>query len=123
MFIHMSTIDLSPGEKYLANCSSHEPSNPRGTHRVVLNVFDVRTGKIMKGFNERADEFAFGETGGFTGVSWPVFRPQPPSLLCPEKEEEILKNLKKYSGKYEIEDQDISVLTGPERTMNIWVNI
>uniref|UniRef100_A0A251U7U2 Uncharacterized protein n=1 Tax=Helianthus annuus TaxID=4232 RepID=A0A251U7U2_HELAN len=42
--------------------------------RVVLNVFDVRTGKIMKGFNERADEFAFGETGGFTGVSWPVFR-------------------------------------------------
>ncbi|KAJ0576214.1 putative eukaryotic translation initiation factor 3 subunit B [Helianthus annuus] len=40
---------------------------------VVLNIFDVRTGKIMKGFNERADEFAFGETGGFTGVSWPVF--------------------------------------------------
>ncbi|KAM0039348.1 hypothetical protein Hdeb2414_s0012g00381071 [Helianthus debilis subsp. tardiflorus] len=36
---------------------------------VVLNIFDVRTGKIMKGFNERADEFAFGETGGFTGVS------------------------------------------------------
>ncbi|KAJ0806294.1 putative eukaryotic translation initiation factor 3 subunit B [Helianthus annuus] len=95
-------IDFSPGEKYLANCSSHEPSNPRDTHvrtpffypffrdyyniyslttvrfasdqRVVLNIFDVRTGKIMKGFNERADEFAFGETGGFTGVSWPVFR-------------------------------------------------
>ncbi|XP_035845528.1 eukaryotic translation initiation factor 3 subunit B isoform X3 [Helianthus annuus] len=66
-------IDFSPGEKYLANCSSHEPSNPRDTHRVVLNIFDVRTGKIMKGFNERADEFAFGETGGFTGVSWPVF--------------------------------------------------
>ncbi|MFS7965784.1 putative eukaryotic translation initiation factor 3 subunit B [Helianthus anomalus] len=25
-------IDFSPGEKYLANCSSHEPSNPRDTH-------------------------------------------------------------------------------------------
>ncbi|KAJ0817314.1 putative eukaryotic translation initiation factor 3 subunit B [Helianthus annuus] len=45
--------------------------------------------------------------------SW---RPRPPSLLCPEKEEETLKNLKKYSGKYEIEDQDISVLTGPVTT-------
>ncbi|KAJ0594496.1 hypothetical protein HanHA300_Chr03g0109181 [Helianthus annuus] len=51
----------------------------------------------MKGFNERADEFAFGETGGFTGVSWPDFRPHPPSLLCPENEEEILKKLKKHN--------------------------
>ncbi|KAM0042415.1 putative eukaryotic translation initiation factor 3 subunit B [Helianthus debilis subsp. tardiflorus] len=70
---YFKLIDFSPGEKYLVTCSSHEPSNPRDTHRVVLNIFDVRTGKIMKGFNERADEFVFGEIGGFTGVSWPVF--------------------------------------------------
>ncbi|KAJ0872921.1 putative transcription factor WD40-like family [Helianthus annuus] len=51
-------IDFSPGEKYLVTYSSHEPSNPRDTH-------------IFKG---SADEFAIGGTGGFTGVSWPVFK-------------------------------------------------
>ncbi|KAE8716893.1 Eukaryotic translation initiation factor 3 subunit B [Hibiscus syriacus] len=35
---------------------------------------------------------------------------QPPSFLTPEKEEEISKNLKKYSKKYEAEDQDVSML-------------
>ncbi|KAI3676753.1 hypothetical protein L1987_86366 [Smallanthus sonchifolius] len=35
---------------------------------------------------------------------------EPPSLLSPEKEEEIFKNLKKYSKKYDVQDQDISVL-------------
>ena len=39
--------------------------------------------------------------------SW---RPRPPSFLSPEKEEEIAKNLKKYSKKYEAEDQDVSML-------------
>ncbi|KVI00575.1 hypothetical protein Ccrd_021176 [Cynara cardunculus var. scolymus] len=67
-------IDFSPGEKYLVTYSSHEPSNPRDTHRVVLNIFDVRTGKVMRDFKGSADEFAIGGTGGFTGVSWPVFR-------------------------------------------------
>ncbi|MFS7916313.1 putative CCR4-Not complex component, Not domain-containing protein [Helianthus anomalus] len=70
----VNLIDFCPGEKSLVPCSSHEPSNHRGTHRVVLNIFDARTGKIMKDFNERADDFAFGETGGFTGVYWLVFR-------------------------------------------------
>ena len=39
-----------------------------------------------------------------------MWRPRPPSLLSPEKEEEIAKNLKKYSKKYEAEDQDVSML-------------
>ncbi|KAI7751847.1 hypothetical protein M8C21_011255 [Ambrosia artemisiifolia] len=56
-------IDFSPGEKYLVTCSSHELSQPCDTHRVVLNIFDVRTGKVMKEFKESADEFAFGEMG------------------------------------------------------------
>lgn len=38
-----------------------------------------------------------------------LWRPRPPSLLTPEKEEEIWKNLKKYSKKYEAEDQDVSL--------------
>lgn len=67
-------IDFSPGEKYLVTYSSHEPSNPRDTHRVVINIFDVRTGKVMRDFKGSADEFAVGGTGGLTGVSWPIFR-------------------------------------------------
>lgn len=39
-----------------------------------------------------------------------MWRPRPPSFLSPEKEEEIAKNLKKYSKKYEAEDQDVSML-------------
>ena len=39
-----------------------------------------------------------------------AWRPRPPSFLTPEKEEEIAKNLKKYSKKYEAEDQDVSML-------------
>ncbi|KAI5647582.1 hypothetical protein M9H77_33587 [Catharanthus roseus] len=66
-------IDFSPGEQFLVTYSSHEPSNPRDTHRVVLNIFDVRTGKIMRDFKGSADEFAIGG-GGVTGVTWPVFR-------------------------------------------------
>lgn len=39
-----------------------------------------------------------------------MWRPRPLSLLSPEKEEEIAKNLKKYSKKYEAEDQDVYLL-------------
>lgn len=98
--MQVKLIDFSPGERYLVTYSSHEPSNPRDTHvsltfivfvypvvaildilsnsdlfqRVVLNIFDVRTGKVMRDFKGSADEFAVGGTGGVTGVSWPVFR-------------------------------------------------
>ena len=40
----------------------------------MLNIFDVRTGKVMRDFKGSADELAFGGTGGFNGVSWLVFR-------------------------------------------------
>ncbi|KAJ0970720.1 hypothetical protein J5N97_018679 [Dioscorea zingiberensis] len=39
-----------------------------------------------------------------------LWRPRPPSFLTAEKEEEISKNLKKYSKKYEGDDQDMSFL-------------
>ncbi|KAL6656264.1 hypothetical protein ACP70R_007090 [Stipagrostis hirtigluma subsp. patula] len=35
-----------------------------------------------------------------------IWRPRPSSILTPEKEEEISGNLRKYSKKYEQEDQD-----------------
>ena len=43
----------------------------------------------------------------FFQLAW---RPRPASFLSPEKEEEIAKNLRKYSKKYEAEDQDVSLL-------------
>lgn len=67
-------IDMSPGEKFLVTYSSHEPANPRDTQKVVLNVFDVRSGKSMREFKGPADDFATGGSGGVAGVQWPVFR-------------------------------------------------
>ncbi|CAN0854090.1 Eukaryotic translation initiation factor 3 subunit B [Linum grandiflorum] len=64
-------IDFSPGEKYLVTYSSHEPSNPRDANRVLINIFDVRTGKVRRDFKGSADEFI---AGGAAGVQWPVFR-------------------------------------------------
>ncbi|TKY74817.1 Eukaryotic translation initiation factor 3 subunit B [Spatholobus suberectus] len=66
--------DFSPGEKYLVTYSSHEPSNPRDENRVVINIFDVRTGKIMRDFKGSADDIATRGAGVVTGVSWPIFR-------------------------------------------------
>ncbi|XP_038695162.1 eukaryotic translation initiation factor 3 subunit B-like [Tripterygium wilfordii] len=67
-------IDFSPGEKYLVTYSGHEPSKPRDANRVVINIFDVRTGKVMRDFKGNADDFAIGGAGGVTGVPWPIFR-------------------------------------------------
>ncbi|GJP44939.1 hypothetical protein CLOM_g4337 [Closterium sp. NIES-68] len=67
-------IDFSPGERFLVTYSSHEPANPRDTQKVVLNVFDSRTGRSMREFKGPADDFATGGAGGVAGVQWPVFR-------------------------------------------------
>ncbi|KAL5698724.1 Eukaryotic translation initiation factor 3 subunit B [Ranunculus cassubicifolius] len=62
-------MDFSPGEKFLFTYSSHEPRNPHDKNRVVLKIFNVRSGKLMREFNDIA-----GVPGGVSGVSWPVFR-------------------------------------------------
>eukprot|EP00271_Cylindrocystis_brebissonii_P008842 TRINITY_DN23358_c0_g1_i1.p1 TRINITY_DN23358_c0_g1~~TRINITY_DN23358_c0_g1_i1.p1 ORF type:complete len:867 (-),score=244.90 TRINITY_DN23358_c0_g1_i1:372-2972(-) len=67
-------LDFSPGERFLVTYSSHEPTNPRDSQKVVLNIFDVRTGKLMREFKGPADDFATGGAGGVAGVQWPVFR-------------------------------------------------
>uniref|UniRef100_A0A2P2K3U1 Eukaryotic translation initiation factor 3 subunit B n=1 Tax=Rhizophora mucronata TaxID=61149 RepID=A0A2P2K3U1_RHIMU len=67
-------IDFSPGEKYLVTYSSHEPSNPRDANRIVINIFDVRTAKVMRDFKGSADEFTIGGATSVTGMSWPIFR-------------------------------------------------
>ncbi|KAI3955991.1 hypothetical protein MKW92_033480 [Papaver armeniacum] len=68
------SCNYTPGEKYLITYSSHEPSKPDyifKTHRVVLNIFDMKTGKIMRSFEGSANEFA---VGGVSRFSWPFFR-------------------------------------------------
>ncbi|KAJ4815010.1 Eukaryotic translation initiation factor 3 subunit B [Rhynchospora pubera] len=67
-------IDFSPGERFLVTYSSQEPSNPRDTHRVVLNIFDLRTGKLMRDFKGSVDDFTTGGSGGLCGISWPIFK-------------------------------------------------
>ena len=42
--------------------------------RIVINIFDVRTGKVMRDFKGSPDDFSTGGTGGVAGLSWPVFR-------------------------------------------------
>lgn len=55
--------------------------------------------------------------------SW---RPRPPSLLSPEQEREITRNLKKYSRRYEEEDatlgqeEDVKLKEERERLMAEW---
>nr|GEY18043.1 eukaryotic translation initiation factor 3 subunit B-like [Tanacetum cinerariifolium] len=44
------------------------------TVMVVLNIFDVRNGKVIRGLKESTDEIASGVIAGFTGVSWLVIR-------------------------------------------------
>ncbi|KAI3831845.1 hypothetical protein MKX03_022217 [Papaver bracteatum] len=68
-------IDFSPGEKYLVTYSSHESGSRCETHKVVLNIFDLKTGKVMRDFEGSADEFSIGGNGeGVSGFSWPFFR-------------------------------------------------
>ncbi|KAI3859658.1 hypothetical protein MKX03_031172 [Papaver bracteatum] len=73
-------IDFSPGEKYLVTYSSQGRTqdfplgrvgfSPSETHSVVLNIFDEKTGKVMRGFEGSADEFA---VGGVSRSSWSLF--------------------------------------------------
>ena len=42
--------------------------------KVTLNIFDVRTGRVLREFKGGADDYATGGVGGVAGVSWPVFR-------------------------------------------------
>ena len=39
-----------------------------------MNIFDVRTGRILREFKGGADDYSTGGVGGAAGVSWPVFR-------------------------------------------------
>jgi translation initiation factor 3 subunit B len=40
----------------------------------VLNIFDLRTGKLMRDFKGSVDDFTTGGGGGLAGISWPIFK-------------------------------------------------
>ena len=68
-------IEFSPCEQYLITYSSIEPSNPREKAKVLLNVFDTKTGKKLRAFDNSVDEFAIGTAAGPGGaLRWPVFK-------------------------------------------------
>lgn len=47
-----------------------------------------------------------------------LWRPRPPTLLSPEDEAEISKNLRKYSKKYEVEDAEALTATSAQDLEN-----
>ncbi|KAG0494118.1 hypothetical protein HPP92_005112 [Vanilla planifolia] len=83
-----SFVQWSPLWTYLATLHRHEPNNPRDTHRVVLNIFYVKTGELMRDFEGKGNKFAPGFSS-VAGPSWPVFR----LVQIPSKEELRQKNL------------------------------
>ncbi|KAH7574014.1 hypothetical protein JRO89_XS03G0240100 [Xanthoceras sorbifolium] len=84
-------IDWDPTGRYVATAvtSVHEMENG-------FNVWSFNGKLLYRTLKDHFFQF--------------LWRPRPPSFLTPEKEEEIAKNLKKYSKKYEAEDQDVSML-------------
>jgi translation initiation factor 3 subunit B len=40
----------------------------------VLNIFDLRSGKLMRDFKGSVDDFTAGDSGGLAGISWPIFK-------------------------------------------------
>ncbi|KAI5648192.1 hypothetical protein M9H77_34197 [Catharanthus roseus] len=80
--------------------------NPTGRYvaTAVTSVHEVENGFNIWSFNGKLLCRILKDH--FFQFSW---RPRPPSVLSVKKEEEIAKNLKKYSKKYEAEDQDVSL--------------
>lgn len=68
-------IEFSPNERFLVTYSTIDPANPRDTAAVLLNVFDVRSGKKLRAFEGKLDEYAVGSAAAAGGaLKWPVFK-------------------------------------------------
>lgn len=68
-------IDFSPGERYLMTYSTVEPAGPRDPPSILLNVFDTRSGKLLRRFEGPVDEYAVGSAAGPQGsLRWPFFK-------------------------------------------------
>jgi translation initiation factor 3 subunit B len=68
-------VDFSPGEKFLVTFSAADPAGPRDRAALLLNIFDIRTGRKLRTFEGPVDEWAVGTAalpGG--GLAWPLLR-------------------------------------------------
>lgn len=68
----MTLVHFSPGERYLVTFSSVEPTNPRDTTAIILNIFDVKTGAKLRNF-QLTPEDVFLHPGGLA-TNWPFFK-------------------------------------------------
>ncbi|KAK8445415.1 hypothetical protein SEVIR_9G321100v4 [Setaria viridis] len=91
---------MATGEHFMATDIMWDPTG-RYLATAVTSVHEMENGFQIWSFNGK--HLYKVSKDHFYQFIW---RPRPPSLLTPEKEEEISKNLKKYSKKYEQEDQD-----------------
>lgn len=68
-------VDFSPNEKYILSYTSHEPASARDSFHVLINLWDVRSGKLLRKFEGPVDEYAVGSSAGPNGaLKWPVFK-------------------------------------------------
>eukprot|EP00884_Botryococcus_braunii_P018580 jgi/Botrbrau1/5405/Bobra.182_1s0009.1 len=68
-------VDFSPNEKYLVTYSPVEATNPHEKAGVVLNIFEVRSGKKLRNFTGSMEEYAVGSQAGPGGLPvWPIFK-------------------------------------------------
>jgi translation initiation factor 3 subunit B len=95
---------MATGEHFMATDIEWDPTG-RYVSTAVTCVHEMENGFNIWSFNGKLLYRI--PRDHFYQLLW---RPRPPSLLSPEKEEEIAKNLRKYSKKYEAEDQDVSLL-------------
>mmetsp|Transcript_7434 Transcript_7434/g.24695 ORF Transcript_7434/g.24695 Transcript_7434/m.24695 type:complete len:720 (+) Transcript_7434:103-2262(+) len=68
-------VDFSPDEKFVMTGSTQEPSNPRDSMQVTINIFDSRSGRKLRTFPGSIDDFIISTSPGMrTGMIWPIFK-------------------------------------------------
>lgn len=76
-FAHQNVrlIDFSPNERFLVSYTAHEPAGPRDSFQVLINIWDVDTGRLLRPFQGVADEFTINNSAGpLSALKWPVFK-------------------------------------------------
>lgn len=71
-FLQVSLIQFSPNERYLVTFSSVEPTNPRESTTLILNIFDLKSGAKLRNFQLSPEE-VFIHPGGLA-TNWPIFK-------------------------------------------------
>jgi len=65
-------VDWSPNEKFMFTCSTIESSNMRDPATVLIKVFDMRAGTLVRTFQSALTDFLM--EGDKQGLQWPVFK-------------------------------------------------